>query len=325
MLTTCYRRLASNKRRADDKHDRGHVNPKRQRHDPKGAAALTTRRSSASEPCQETVKAFSGPRTDPPRPGQMSEYAQSDDVDVDSCYICDDGGGMLNLQCFDASSICYSSLVSFATLDLILCDYCSKAFHLECHIPRLFQIPHGKWQCCECRAAAYKKRRRCGECEACLKPDCGVCSACKGKKKFGGDGKHGKSCKDRDCKNMRFAPPERMSNSGTCPFNSGENNVKLHRSSRPSLKSVVKSSSNRLSNNSLKLIDCPFQSSFEETHNNGLNSREIKIIRLKPSNKRCFFSDIFSGKTLRVLSNLNDSNPEKTVTFVSRFSNADFF
>jgi hypothetical protein len=213
---------------------------------------------------------------------------------------------------------------AFLPLDLILCDYCPKAFHMICHIPRLFEIPQGEWRCCECSAAMYKKRQRCGECKACLRPDCGVCSACKSKKKFGGDGKHGKSCKERNCKNMRFAAPERVSNSGTCPFNSGEKNVKLHRR-RPSFKSVVKSSSNRISNNPLKLLDCPFQSSFEATPNNGLNSPEIKIIRLKPSNKRCFFSDFFSGKILRVSSNLNDSNPERTVTFVSRFSNAEFF
>jgi hypothetical protein len=193
-----------------------------------------------------------------------------------------------------------------------------------CHIPRLFEIPQGEWRCCECSASMYKRRQRCGECKACLSPDCGVCSACKSKKKFGGDGKHGKSCKDRECMNMRFAPPERMSNNGTCPFDSGEKNVKLHRSSRPSFKSVVKSSSNRISNNLLNFIDCPFSTSYEPTPDNGLNSREINIQRIKPSYKRCFFSEMFPGKTLRVTSHLNDSNPEKTVTFVSNFSTLIF-
>jgi hypothetical protein len=249
---------------------------------------------------------------------------ESDDVDVDSCYICDDGGGMLKLPCFDRLQIVTHHWCAYPTLDLILCDYCPKAFHLNCHIPRLFRIPQGDWRCCECSASMYKKRHRCGECQACLRPDCGVCSACKGKKKFGGDGTHGKACKDRDCKNMRFAPPERMSNNGTCPFNSRKKNVELIGNSRSAFKSVAESSSNRMSNNSLNLLDCPFSTSFEPSPDNGLNSREIEIMRLKPSNKRCFFSEIFPGKTLRVRSKLDDGNPEKTVTFVSRFSNTDF-
>ena len=104
----------SNKRRADDKHDQGHVTPKRQRRVPSanGAVALTTR-SSASELCQETVLACSTPRkagVDSPGPCWKSKYTQSDDVDVDSCYVCDDGGGMFNLPWFDASILCYSPL-----------------------------------------------------------------------------------------------------------------------------------------------------------------------------------------------------------------------
>lgn len=47
----------------------------------------------------------------------------------DECYICEDGG------------------------DLICCDYCSKAFHLKCHIPPLSHVPFGNWVCCECKAS----------------------------------------------------------------------------------------------------------------------------------------------------------------------------
>lgn len=36
--------------------------------------------------------------------------------------------------------------------DLVLCDYCEKAFHMKCHIPRLDKTPAGKWKCCECIA-----------------------------------------------------------------------------------------------------------------------------------------------------------------------------
>lgn len=44
------------------------------------------------------------------------------------CYICDDGG------------------------DLVCCDFCSKAYHLQCHIPPLLRVPDGVWTCCECKA-----------------------------------------------------------------------------------------------------------------------------------------------------------------------------
>ena len=103
LMCCCY--PASNQRRADDKYDCGHVTPKRQCHVPKGAVALTTMRSSASEPCQETVLTCSTSRkagVDSTGPGWKSKYTQSDDVDI--------GSGMLNLPWFDASSLCYSPL-----------------------------------------------------------------------------------------------------------------------------------------------------------------------------------------------------------------------
>jgi hypothetical protein len=46
----------------------------------------------------------------------------------DDCYICYDGG------------------------ELVCCDYCSKAFHPQCHIPPLTAIPGDDWACCECKA-----------------------------------------------------------------------------------------------------------------------------------------------------------------------------
>ena len=101
--------------------------------------------------------------------------------DSEECYICYDGG------------------------ELILCDYCPKAFHLECHIPRLYVVPDGKWRCCECSATTRRKKQRCGECEDCLKPDCGECTPCLNKECFGGDGSYGKACKYRQCKYMRVS------------------------------------------------------------------------------------------------------------------------
>lgn len=49
------------------------------------------------------------------------------------------------------------------------------------------------------------RRMRCGVCEACLRPDCGVCYFCKDMIKFGGSGKGKQSCKERKCPNMMLA------------------------------------------------------------------------------------------------------------------------
>jgi hypothetical protein len=46
-------------------------------------------------------------------------------------------------------------------------------------------------------------RTRCGQCEACLKPDCGQCIECTRKKKFGGDGSSKQACLLRRCADLR--------------------------------------------------------------------------------------------------------------------------
>eukprot|EP00804_Cyclotella_cryptica_P030433 CCRYP_008514-RA/>CCRYP_008514-RA protein AED:0.01 eAED:0.01 QI:269/1/1/1/0.33/0.25/4/4624/419 len=102
----------------------------------------------------------------------------------DECYICYDGG------------------------ELICCDFCSKVFHMNCHIPPLQEMPRGeKWKCCECRAGEYKKLMRCGECRACQQYDCGDCRYCRDMRKFGGRGQLKKCCLLRICQFMRLAPP----------------------------------------------------------------------------------------------------------------------
>ncbi|KAL7469254.1 hypothetical protein ACHAXS_009526 [Conticribra weissflogii] len=110
-----------------------------------------------------------------------TELSRNDDV----CFICDDSG------------------------ELILCDYCTKSYHLECHIPVLHEVPSkSKWQCCECRAQTMKRKQRCGQCDGCKRPDCGECSHCLDKKVFGGSSKLGKVCKLRKCDQMRYASSE---------------------------------------------------------------------------------------------------------------------
>ena len=69
LTTMCYRYSASNKRRASDKHDNGHVTPKRQRRVSEGTTALTTKKNFASEQSQKS-------RTDPPGPGWHFMYAK---------------------------------------------------------------------------------------------------------------------------------------------------------------------------------------------------------------------------------------------------------
>jgi hypothetical protein len=48
---------------------------------------------------------------------------------------------------------------------------------------------------------------RCGECEACLRDDCGKCTMCKDKIKFGGPGRLKQTCELKKCNYMRLAPP----------------------------------------------------------------------------------------------------------------------
>merc|ERR1719219_2289195 len=44
------------------------------------------------------------------------------------------------------------------------------------------------------------KIRRCGECEGCMRDDCGKCSACADKPRFGGPGSKKKACMARSCR-----------------------------------------------------------------------------------------------------------------------------
>ena len=53
-----------------------------------------------------------------------------DDFDPEECFICFDGG------------------------EIILCDYCNRSYHLECHRPPLKEVPEGKFRCMECVAVS---------------------------------------------------------------------------------------------------------------------------------------------------------------------------
>uniref|UniRef100_T1J9Z9 DNA (cytosine-5)-methyltransferase n=1 Tax=Strigamia maritima TaxID=126957 RepID=T1J9Z9_STRMM len=48
------------------------------------------------------------------------------------------------------------------------------------------------------------RRKRCGVCEACQRPDCGACNNCKDMIKFGGKGTAKQVCKHRVCKNLGY-------------------------------------------------------------------------------------------------------------------------
>ena len=51
------------------------------------------------------------------------------------------------------------------------------------------------------------KSRRCGECEGCMRDDCGTCVACMDKPRFGGRGSKKKACLARTCR-MRGPVPQ---------------------------------------------------------------------------------------------------------------------
>lgn len=91
--------------------------------------------------------------------------------------------------------------------DLLCCDYCEKAYHLKCHLPPLDAIPEGLWKCQECAALEYRRKFRCGECEACVRKECGECVNCLDKPKYGGLNRLKQKCIKKICPYMRFAPP----------------------------------------------------------------------------------------------------------------------
>ena len=71
-----------------------------------------------------------------------SVYKQGEDYEalknrlhheVDTCHVCEDGG------------------------DLLCCDGCVRAFHLQCLTPPLEKIPSGKWFCSRCSSKRAKR------------------------------------------------------------------------------------------------------------------------------------------------------------------------
>jgi hypothetical protein len=133
---------------------------------------------------------------------------------MDDCFMCFNGGG-------ESSQVAPVSIFFFPIClrlllcpplapDLICCDYCEKAYHLECHIPPLTEVPNGLWKCQECAAVEYTRMMKCGECRACLREDCGKCSNCLDKPKFGGPNKLKQVCLKKKCPYLRFAPPAKV-------------------------------------------------------------------------------------------------------------------
>ena len=41
-----------------------------------------------------------------------------------------------------------------ASDDILICDYCMRNFHQQCHKPRVAVIPEGSWYCSECSTSA---------------------------------------------------------------------------------------------------------------------------------------------------------------------------
>lgn len=79
------------KQRVNVKHDQGLVTDKSQRRAPQKATALVKNVNFASGPSLKSKRSLCSP-------------IESGNIDVDSCYICDDGGGTLDLTSFDLPS-----------------------------------------------------------------------------------------------------------------------------------------------------------------------------------------------------------------------------
>ena len=252
------------------------------------------------------------------------ESFESDDV----CYNCDDGGGKLVVSDHTSSLLllvahcCCVSTIS----ELVLCDFCPKAFHLDCHIPKLHVIPPGEWRCCECSAVLFKRKLRCGCCDACLRSDaCGECAACKTKQRFGGTVKRGgKQCELRQCRDKRYAAPETLpkcnvsrspNTSGTSICNTGRATTKRKGQRRPVAKSIVKFSGGQHHDSRFRAPPCQSYSELQPFR--GLNSGEIKVICMRPANKMSFFGQWFSKRILRIEKSLRDVPPQKSITDVS--------
>ena len=124
-----------------------------------------------------------------PKKNKLFEGEHSDD-----CFMCEDGG------------------------DLVLCSFCDKSFHMECHIPPLSGVPDGDWKCCECKAPELTKLYRCGECTACCRKECRRCRFCRDLKKFGGPGILKQVCIERRCPFKRYALPSTVASATVASF-----------------------------------------------------------------------------------------------------------
>jgi len=75
--------------------------------------------------------------------------------------------------------------------------------------PLLEKKPRAKHRMVNAYGSSGKaaKTRRCGECEGCMRDDCGQCAACADKPRFGGRGTKKKACVARICR-MRGPPTQ---------------------------------------------------------------------------------------------------------------------
>ncbi len=55
-------------------------------------------------------------------------------------------------------------------------------------------------------AGPRMRKSKCGQCEACNRPDCGQCPNCLDKKKFGGPHRHRQRCEKKTCTNPQYRP-----------------------------------------------------------------------------------------------------------------------
>jgi len=128
----------------------------------------------------------------------------------------------------NVSRTCTVCRLEIGTDSLICCSRsrCGHSYHMECLTPALTERPSGRWNCPTCVATSSSKstskkkstnkakgrhtrRRRCGRCAGCLRPQCGQCRNCLDKPCFGGKGTLKQACKLRVCEQMKPANPTR--------------------------------------------------------------------------------------------------------------------
>lgn len=89
---------------------------------------------------------------------QEEEEDDASDHHESTCHFCQDGGGeSLNLRAQTVFTCAYISFCCFS--DVICCDNCTKVFHSNCHKPKIYSLPEGRWTCMFCTVKPVREKK----------------------------------------------------------------------------------------------------------------------------------------------------------------------